>query len=80
MHSPSSTSLRNGTGGLVIIKLKLCPFCGGKGELVISNPWDPYEAHVRCAKCGIEGPRVWMVNDEKFKTTAVRLWNRRVKE
>ena len=56
-----------------------CPFCGGKGELVISNPWDPYEAHVKCTgECGIKGPSVWMVDDERFKTTAVRLWNRRV--
>lgn len=58
-----------------------CPFCGGEGELVIANPWDPYEAHVKCTgKCRIKGPSIWMVDDEKFKMTAVRLWNRRVNE
>ena len=58
-------------------ELKPCPFCGGEGELVIPTPWDPYQAYVRCKKCGITGPVVWMVDDEKFKTTAVKKWNTR---
>ena len=67
-------------GDVRMTDLKPCPFCGGEGKLVIPNPWDPYKAFVRCKECGITGPVVWMVDDEKFKATAVKKWNTRYVE
>ena len=67
-------------GDVRMTDLKPCPFCGGEGKLVIPDSWDPYKAFVRCKECGITGPTVWMVDDEKFKTTAVKKWNTRYVE
>ena len=64
-------------GSVRMTDLKPCPFCGGESELVIPNSWDPYQAYVRCKKCRISGPLVWMVDDENFKATAVKKWNTR---
>lgn len=61
-------------------ELKPCPFCGGKAKLVLIDGWDPWLAYVECPHCDTRGPDVWQVDDKKFKATAVKKWNRRVKE
>ena len=35
---------------MIDIKLKLCPFCGGKAE--IENGQDIYDTYIECTVCG----------------------------
>lgn len=59
-------------------KLKPCPFCGGRADLTwgrINNGL--YRYHGRCLNdaCYAVGP-----SQSSVERTAVRAWNRRVKE
>lgn len=66
--------------GCVTMKLKPCPFCGGKAE-ICATPWDftkkrPQENHkfiVECSEC--------LVQTDEFETRerAAEKWNGRVK-
>lgn len=57
-----------------MIELKLCPFCGGKGRLFVSNG-----VRVLCPDCGAT-TRI-LVDSERIETSAVedviKAWNRR---
>ena len=59
------------------LKLRNCPFCGGKAELRIANEIWSYDGSVsiggwkvRCTECGIE---TYLEN----RDTAIEKWNRR---
>lgn len=52
------------------IKLKPCPFCGGKGELIVCKPEN--FNYVKCRKCGACSYGV-TADDEQ----AIRNWNTR---
>ena len=52
-------------------EIKLCPFCGGKGELQDEGEWGT--KWVQCQSCGAEGAYVYTTDDE-----AVDKWNTRV--
>ena len=61
-------------------ELKPCPFCGGRADLVLVDGCESWRAHIECTECGAESPTVWWMDDEDFKGTAVKKWNRRVEE
>ena len=52
-------------------EIKLCPFCGGIGELQNEGEWGT--KWVECQSCGAEGAYVYTTNDD-----AVDKWNQRV--
>jgi len=57
-----------------MVKLKPCPFCGGKAELVDCGI-GPDRYFVRCQKCDTVQGGLWMQ-----KQTAIKRWNRRAKD
>ena len=50
-------------------KLKPCPFCGSKDDLLIND--EDYEVFVFCWSCEARGPEMFSKND------AIEAWNRR---
>ena len=56
------------------IKLKPCPFCAGKANLMsVQEPWvGARRCYVTCAVCGVEMPRI-----ARSKEEAALVWNRR---
>lgn len=60
------------------IKLKPCPFCGGKAEIkYVQSGWS-YEniAYIRCTKCGASSQHLNITYREKELTDKViDLWN-----
>ena len=56
------------------VKLKSCPFCGGKAKQESDMCWDAsrYLYYVECADCGASTD-VWYQSEEE----AVEAWNRR---
>ena len=63
------------------IKLKPCPFCGGKAKLELRS-FDVFisAATVVCTKCGARTNMIKPSCDYTAKDKAFKLWNRRVKE
>lgn len=56
-----------------MIKLKACPFCGKKDELIVAvNVWDMVTA--KCKRCRIEGP------PSTTSEEAAQAWNTRAPE
>ena len=58
-----------------MIKLKNCPFCGGRPELYENDPGMDDRKHNRvyCKACGVEGP-----HDPWYKLDVViKAWNTR---
>ena len=58
------------------IKLKPCPFCGGKAMLLSTDTplfGETPRFFVTCAVCGVETPRI-----ARKRTEAANAWNRRV--
>lgn len=56
--------------------LKPCPFCGGKGELVISI--SNTACWIKCDRCGATTMTVKAGLDYSAKEKAVELWNTRM--
>ena len=55
-------------------KLKPCPFCGGKAELVIAK-WNPEIVnYVRCTKC------CTLQGQKETKQEAIDAWNMRIND
>ena len=54
------------------MKLKRCPFCGGKHKLKGDRIWDDY--WITCDNCKVTTPR--LLSKEKV----IDLWNKRTKE
>lgn len=56
------------------IEIKPCPFCGGKGELIMET--SPHVSRPRyfvaCSVCGCEMPRI-----SRKTMKAIEVWNRR---
>ena len=52
------------------VKLKSCPFCGGKAVLEDLN-FEDKEYYVVCEKCGVETPI------SHYPERVIDLWNRR---
>lgn len=40
-------------------KLKVCPFCGGKAEIVQEQTWIHNTFRIRCSRCKITTMRQW---------------------
>lgn len=60
------------------IKLKPCPFCGGKAKLIINmQSFEPY-AMVRCENCSAKTKNVMQSVDYCAVDEAVKLWNQRM--
>ena len=57
-------------------KLKPCPFCGDKGELVISS--SNTACWIKCDRCGATTMTVKAGLDYSAKEKAVELWNTRM--
>lgn len=65
------------------MKLKPCPFCGGKAHMVTSVYDDGYMAEVYCTSGADVGcfafSKHWALKESWVKETAVKAWNRRAK-
>ena len=61
------------------IKLKPCPFCGGKAEVeqIAGATWDKFVAHCKSSKC--IAFYIGYVDEGIYptKTKAIEAWNRR---
>lgn len=55
------------------IKLKPCPFCGGKADILGENKYLPGTI-VHCTECQVETPMY------KNREDAIKAWNRRVQD
>ena len=60
-------------------KLKPCPFCGKKAELIIYEPDSPYARY--SIRCDNDNCRVWTVATGAFdkEIQAAAAWNKRAK-
>lgn len=62
------------------IKLKHCPFCGGKGKLrresLHFTRWVQY-SFIRCEKCFANGKRIVVSVEYSADDKAAEAWNRR---
>lgn len=59
------------------IKLKPCPFCGGKAKLIINiQSFEPY-AMVGCESCSAKTKKVMQSVDYCATDEAAKLWNQR---
>lgn len=66
--------LKSGTGGLTMVDLKPCPFCGGKARLFVNGG-----VRVICSKCYV-GTMILTDNMEYESNaveTVIEAWNRR---
>lgn len=61
-------------------KLKPCPFCGGEAMVEEAVVRKGYEATVVCTGCLVDMPTITYDTPEEAYGTAVKAWNRRVKE
>lgn len=61
------------------IKLKPCPFCGGKGELRRESLIFSWVQHsfVRCEKCFARGEEITTSTEYSADEKAIEAWNRR---
>lgn len=64
------------------VKLKPCPFCGGKASLKFEDGkfgWPPDLNYVKCVECGARGSVYYSdLRDELYKAKlAIAAWNRR---
>lgn len=57
------------------IKLKPCPFCGGKG--ILNNGEYNLESFVKCSTCGAETSRVAASTKYCSDEKVIEAWNRR---
>ena len=55
-------------------KLKPCPFCGERSQLIFMVSLDGYYYWITCGQCHAEGP------PERTRVTRDKAWNRRAKE
>ncbi len=61
------------------VKLRPCPFCGGKAELHSAFDGDEY-AVVKCTKCDAKGAEMWMHDySQQQDADAVKAWNERTR-
>lgn len=60
------------------LKLKRCPFCGGKADLI--NGYELFNAYsaVKCTRCGLRSPLFYVSAKESSDTRATEYWNKRV--
>lgn len=56
------------------MKLKPCPFCGGKAEIIYSD-YKINDVRIQCIKCNVK-TSWWMGEMEEL----IEQWNTRVKE
>ncbi|MCM1008860.1 MAG: Lar family restriction alleviation protein [Ruminococcus flavefaciens] len=59
------------------IKLKPCPFCGGKG--VLNNEKDRIFSFVKCEQCGAESGLIHVSAEYCADGIAIENWNRRIR-
>ena len=72
--------LKSGTGGLTMVDLKPCPFCGGKGRMEVKDRTDWREYYqvgfVVCERCGCR--TIGVDTAPGWKKIVTEAWNRRV--
>lgn len=56
-------------------ELKSCPFCGGKAEVKTNYEYGKARGYfIFCTKCDLQQPKAYST-----KKTAIKIWNRRIK-
>lgn len=59
------------------IKLKPCPFCGGKGEIKNETVWNQTRSYVRCEKCFCQTDYIAVSPSYCAEKKAAERWNMR---
>jgi len=60
------------------LKLKPCPFCGGKAALINGCEWLSAYSAVECTRCGLRSPLFFVATSESSDASATEYWNKRV--
>jgi Lar family restriction alleviation protein len=58
--------------------IKPCPFCGSKDIIVFTKNDEYYTGwHMKCMRCGVEGPDNGQTEPHDGKKLAQDMWNKR---
>ena len=60
------------------LKLKPCPFCGGKAALINGCEWLSAYSAAECTRCGLRSPLFFVSTSESSDASAAEYWNKRV--